>query len=236
LGFLKSDGKFIYLDTNYAEFYIPMYYFQESDFAEDLGDTIKTLGIFKIKINNEFHIFNAPSMIELFVIDSIESTLKIQGDTEETQYKILKYQKGQKIMNSYMIEDSSNAESFMNLILKGKIPNLIKYSDSIKIWRKNQELNSVNLGIPSTKEELIMSVAYRYNKNPEMKFSHAINDIPGITEYDYQMNNIRQICQYTSTFSSLVFEDIDSMITTSLNRTKNHGNEAFSPVEMLFKL
>ena len=50
------------------------------------------------------------------------------------------------------------------------------------------------------------------------------------------MASIRKICQYASTFSSITFEDIDSMITTSVNRAREKKPEADTPVEMLFKL
>ena len=50
------------------------------------------------------------------------------------------------------------------------------------------------------------------------------------------MNRIREICQYTSTFTAVTYEDIDAMITTSLNRTKTKAPEAYSPVEDIIKL
>ena len=47
----RSDGVYICLDIPYCEFYIPMTYFEETnDFAEDLNDTIKVLGIFMVGI------------------------------------------------------------------------------------------------------------------------------------------------------------------------------------------
>ena len=57
-----------------------------------------------------------------------------------------------------------------------------------------------------------------------------------ISQFDYQTASIRQICQYTSTFTALTFEDIDSMITTSLNRSRNKGNEVDSPIERIIKM
>ena len=81
-------------------------------------------------------------------------------------------------------------------------------------------MNSVNLGVPSVIIELILSAAYRYKKDPTKKFSHVIGKDLNVSQFDYTMNNVRQICQYTSTFTALTFEDMDSMVTTSLNRAK----------------
>jgi hypothetical protein len=116
------------------------------------------------------------------------------------------------------------------------VPSIVPYEKSLQIWQKNQELNSANLGVPSVIEELILSVMYRDKNDPGTKFSHVIGKDVNVSQYDYVMNNIRQICQYTSTFTALTFEDIDSMITTSLNRTRTNGHEAYSPIESLIKL
>ena len=85
-------------------------------------------------------------------------------------------------------------------------------------------------------EELILAVAYRYKKDPSRKFAQVAGKDDNVSMFDYVMNNIRAICQYTSTFTGLTFEDMDSMITTSLNRTKTKGNESSSPLEDLIKL
>ena len=57
-----------------------------------------------------------------------------------------------------------------------------------------------------------------------------------VSDYDYKMASIRQICQYSSTFTALTFEDFDSMVTTSLNRTAEHKSEQESPLEKIIKM
>ena len=242
MSYFKSDNKFIYLEAEYAEFYIPKYYFDESSpFGEDLGSIMKCLGVFDVGIFEngklkEMKVLNLPTWIEFFVVDSEEREVKLPNDDESTICKVLKYNKGHKIMNSSIIKDSSNVESYVNFILKGKIPSIVPYEKSLQIWRKNQEMNSANLGVPSVIEELILSVSYRDKKNPGKKFAHVIGKDPSVSQYDYTMNNIRQICQYTSTFTAMTFEDMDAMITTSLNKTRLKGEEAVSPIEDLIKL
>ena len=50
------------------------------------------------------------------------------------------------------------------------------------------------------------------------------------------MKSIREMCQYTSTFNGVTFEDFDSMVTTSLNRTREHIEDPESPIEAILKL
>lgn len=242
MGYFKSDGKYIYLDAPHAEFYIPKFYFDKSGaFAEDLGITIKVLGVFNIGIfengnRKDLRVFNVPTWIDLYVSNYEDRNVELPGFNEPVPCKVILYDNGNKITDATTIEDSSNVESFLDFILKGKVPAMIPYDKTIQIWRKNKELNSVHLGVPSVIEELILAVAYRYNKDPSRKFGQVAGNNDDISMFDYVMNNIRAICQYTSTFTGLTFEDIDSMITTSLNRTKNKGYESSSPLEDLIKL
>ena len=242
MAYFRSDGKYIYLEAQMCEFYIPKYYFDSTaGFAEDKGDIVKALGVFDVGFFEngqlkEMRVLNIPTWVDFFVIDGDDIDVNLPGEEGMTPCKVLRYQKGHKIMNSGTLENSSNVESYLNFIMKGKVPSIVPYEKSLQIWRKNQAINSANLGVPSVIEELILSTSYRYKKNPGIKFAHVIGADLNISQFDYVMNNIRQICQYTSTFTALTFEDIDSMVTTSLNRTRTNGYEAYSPIEALIKL
>ena len=137
-------------------------------------------------------------------------------------------------MSSSVIQDSSNAESYMNLIIKGKLPQCIPYSKMMESWSTNLELNNVGFGVMNVIEEMILATMCRDKRDPSKKFCQVVTTEP-LNDFDYKMNNVRQICQYTSTFNALTFEDMDSMITTSLNRTKSKGVETPSPVEVILK-
>lgn len=241
--YFKSDGKFIYLEAEYAEFYIPKYYFDDTGkFAEDLGSTVRALGVFDVGFFSngqlkEMRVLNIPTWTDFFVNDSEDRNVSLPRDEEgSVPCKVLKFNKGHRIISSSIVEDSSNAESYLDFVLKGKVPSIVPYSKSIQIWRKNKELNSVHLGVPSVIEEMILSCAYRDMNNPSRKFAEVIGKDPKVSQYDYIMNNIRQICQYSSTFAGITFEDIDSMITTAINRTRTKGMEQYSPIEELLKL
>ena len=75
------------------------------------------------------------------------------------------------------------------------------------------------------------------NRNPAdlpQKFA-AVAGKENVSDYGYATASIRQICQYNSTFTALTYEDMDSMITSSLNRSRENKKETVSPVEQIIK-
>lgn len=238
----RSDGTFIYLKAPYCEFYIPQSFFKSTaGFAEDRGEVIRGMGLFDVGIFNdgklvEIKTLNIPTWIELFVHESENRDVKLPGSDGLVPCKVLIYYSGAKVMSSSIIEDSSNVQSYLSLICGGKLPTSVPYGKSAQIWRKNQQMNGVHLGVPAVIEEMILSVAYRDKNNMGQKFCKVIGRNKNVSEYDYSMASIRQICQYASTFTALWFEDFDAMITTSLNRTRENKPEANSPLEKIIKM
>lgn len=243
MAYFRSDQKFIYLEQPYCEFYIPMSYFDGmAGFAEDMGTQIKVLGVFDVGFFEgdklkEIRVMNLPSWITVYVYDFEIRSVKLPGEEHPVQCKILKFYKGNKVMSSTIIEDSENAELYLKFVISGKIPSSVPYDTSLILWRKNQQINGVHLGVPSVIEELILSAVYRDKNNIGEKFSRVIGKDPkNVSQFDYKMVNVRQVCQFTSTFTAVTFEDIDSMITTSLNRTRNKEEEKPSPIEKVIKM
>jgi hypothetical protein len=237
----KSDGQFIYLESPYCEFYIPKYYFENNIFAEDYGSKIHCIGVFDVTFfgsNNEIlehRLLNLPTWIDIFVAESETRTVDLPNRGPESCL-VIKYIKGEKIMDDSNIEDSANVERFSNFILSGKIPAAVPYLKSILLWLKNQKINSASLGVPSVILDLVLASSYRWKENPAIKFAQVYGKEDQVSEFDYVMKRVREICQYTSTFTGLTYEDMNSMITSSLNRTRNHEQETYSPLEDLIKL
>ena len=241
--YFKSDDRFIYLQKPYCEFYIPTSYFDGANgFAQDMGASINVMGIFNIGFFEngklkEQKIMNLPSWITVYVYDSVNRSVALPGESDPTPCRVLQYYQGNKVMNASMVQDSENCERYLDFILKGKVPSSVPYDKSLELWRKNQYMNSVHMGVPSVIEELILSATYRDKNDISQKFSRVIGKDPkGVSQYAYKMVNVRQICQFTSTFTAVTFEDIDSMITTSLNRTREHKPETVSPIEKVIKM
>ena len=238
----KSDGNFIYLESPYCEFYIPQSFFKSTaGFAEDRGEMIRGIGLFDVGIFSdgklvEMKTLNIPTWIDMYVYESENRDVKLPGSDDPVPCKVLIYYQGAKVMNAKIIEDSSNAELYLKLICGGKIPTSVPYGKSAQLWRKNQRMNGVHLGVPAVIEEMILAVAYRDKDNLGQKFCKVIGQDKDVSEYDYSMASIRQICQYASTFTALWFEDFDAMVTTSLNRTRENKPEANSPLEKIIKM
>lgn len=242
MAFFRNDGNFIYA-TAPLEFYIPKYYFDDAfKFAENQRDSIKVLGVFDVGVLKngkvvEMKLMNLPTWIEVFTSVVEERSVELPNEEEKsTTCVVCKYMPGEKVMNSTLVKDSANVEAFMNFVLKGKIPAILKYGNALDVWIENQSINNAFLGVHDVSEEMILANSYRYKKDPSKKFAHVIGKNPSISEYDYVMINIRQICQYTSTFTALTFEDMDSMVTTSINRARTNSPEAYSPIEELIKM
>lgn len=239
MGVFRLEGTDILLDIPYCEFYIPMYYFDSSrNFATDLSEKISLLGIFNVGIFEngqlkEMKVFNVPSFIEIYVYDS-ELREVVLSNGQPMQCKVVKYLKDAKVMSAVVFENDEYAKSFLYFITSGALPKIIPYSKSLEVWKKNQSVNGVNFGVSSLYLELVLSTMFRNPNDLSQKFA-KIASKEGVSDYDYAVASIRQICQYNSTFTALTFEDMDSMITTSLNKSRNKVKEVPSPVEQVIK-
>lgn len=52
---------------------------------------------------------------------------------------------------------------------------------------------------------------------------------------DYLIANFRDICKYNSIFSSITFEDFDTMVGAALNVSRTNRKQIESPVEKIMK-
>lgn len=237
-----SNWKEIINTDKYMEFYIPEYFFDESNkFAIDTGDKINILGLFNVGIftNGKLDYIDTmmvPSQIDINVYESESRTIFLPG-TGSTPCRVVKYYQNNVVCKSFMIKDSTNAQTFLRCIIYGKLPSSIPYSKAHEIWKKNQTMNNVNFGIVNLIEEVVLRVMYRDKNNMANTFSKVIGQPNSkVSEYDYMMASVRQVCQYASTFSGITFEDFDSMVTTSINREREKKKETDSPLEAIFKM
>ena len=244
MNYLKSEKGYIILNgPSYAEIYIPKDNIDGSGSIGVMhGDIINILGILNISFFNndgkliETKLLKMPTWIDLFAVNRENRTMDLPGYDAPVPCIVITYTNGSKITPANTIQDSANCMAFLDVILKGKLPPNIPYSQTYELLSLNQQINSVNLGVPAMILELILSGVYRYKENPAIKYSRAAAKNPKISEYDYKMMNSRQVCQYTSTFTAMTFEDIDSMVTTSINKTKTHEPEPYVPTEDIIKM
>ena len=242
--YLKADKGYIVLaNAAYAEVYIPKDDIDGSGAIGVIqGDIINILGVLNISFFDSSgkklgtSLLKMPTWINLFAVNRENKTVELPGYDTPVPCVVVTYMTGNKLTTTTTIQDSANCMAFLDVVLKGKLPPTIPYSDAYELLSLNQEINGVNLGVPAMILELILSGVYRYKENPALKYSIVAAKNPKISEFDYKMMNSRQVCQYTSTFTAMTFEDIDSMITTSINKTKNKEPEPYVPTEDIIKM
>lgn len=242
--FLRDDGENIVFTGPYMEAYIPEFYF-EGKLGEDYGGSLQVFGLFNIRMFDakgkplKLETFNVPSMVTITPTE-VEERKQIQlleGDDGEIDlYRVAKFYKDGIVMKNSIPHDAANVELFISILFRGKVPKTIPYSQVLRIWQKNLDLNGVKLGVTSTILEVIISEIYRNKKKPEETFSKLIGKDPTVSEYAYRRANIREICARNSTFAALTFEDLDAMITSALNIKQYGKQESSSPVEKIVKM
>ena len=238
--YFSKDKEYVYLDSDYMEFYIPLEFFDQSKrFAQDFSSYIETLGLFYVGIFEKgklktYRIMNQPYTITVYVYDSENTTVDLP--TGSTPCKVLKYNKGAKLMNSRVIQDAQSSLQYLDMAMGGKVPGGIPYDKLAAIFQKNKAVNNVDFGVRPEVEELVVGLNYRNPKNLSQPFSLIYGGDLNVSPYDYITVGTRQICQYASTFASITFEDMDSMITTSINRARTKGHEQYSPIEQVIKM
>ena len=237
----RADEDYIYLNVPYCEFYIPTEYFaMGKKFAEDFTDKIHTIGLFNIGIFEDdklvdVKVFNVPIYLDIMVYDYDVRMIDV-GSGTPVECRVYKYYQDSIICRSFIAENSGVAQTFLQLIITGSMPGTIPYSQCLSVWRKNLELSGVNLGVSSAIMEMILAVMYRDAKDPSKKYCIRYGSSEDSSEFDYMSASIRQICQYNSTFTGIIYEDIDSMITSAINRNRNGKEEGETPMEKIIKM
>jgi len=183
-------------------------------------------------------ILNLPSLIYLYPSELGDVTMHMKNDPnpEPKKYKVCKFYKGDTVMPNSIPQDSSNAEVFIDIIFGNKLENNIPYNKLLDIWEKNLELNNVKMNVAASILEIIIAEIYRNKNNPNERFAKAIGNDPKMSQFDYRAASIREICSRNSTFAALTFEDMDAMITTSLNINKYNKKQVQSPIEKIIKM
>ena len=238
--YFKKENGFIYSDVEYMEFYVPLEFFDQTKrYAVDFSSYIETLGLFYVGIFKggqlqEYKVMKQPYQISVFVYDSEHKNVSLPSG--ETACKILKFNKGAKIMNAKIIQDAQTSLQYLDMVMGGKIPPSVPYDMAADVFQKNKMVNKVNFGVRPEVEEMVIALNYRNPNNLAEPFAKLYGSDLSVSPYAYKTVSTRQICQYASTFSSLTFEDMDSMITTSINRSRDKGVEQFSPVEEIIKM
>lgn len=241
----------IILNTEYAEAYIPFELYDDkaekkSSVVTEFGEGIKTIGLFNMRFfpsdtasrhSTPLRTFNYPNMIVTYPTSHDVSTIALERGDEPEKYIILKYYKGDIIMNSAIEMNSTNCEVFLNLIMKGKIPKTLNYQDILKSWEQNFDINGIDPGVPSLTLQLILSEQCRSFSNPALQYRKvAGKKAPGEGKEKYYIANMRTVASLTSVFNALTFENEGDMLMASINMTRENIPQFRSPIEKVLTM
>lgn len=238
--FLKNNGNSIVFTGHYLEIYIPEKFF-ETKLAQIEGSTVRTFGLLYCAVFDQKDkpivkdIINLPTTIYLNLKDIESRKLNLHENDTDGSYKVVKFYKDDNIMPAGLQPNSTNAEMFVDMLIGGKL-DYVPYDRLLEVWMTNLRLNKMKLGVSSAVLELILGELYRDKSDPSYKFSRAVNANPKISQYKYRAAGVRELCSRNSTFAALTFEDMDSMITSSLNMNKYNKKQSESPIEKVIKM
>ena len=250
---LLNDGKYIFINTPYAEAYIADELFDSatedpspSSLAYNNGDSIVTLGIFymrffdtdedtsKLREKTKVRTLTYPNKIETFPTGQMtRETLTINGITDK--YRVLRYYKGDILMSAASQKSANNVELFTKLVMAGKVPRSLSYDELYFTWKKNFEINAVNAAIPPVLIQAIISKVCRNPDNTSQEF-RKLTGVKKVDPHNYIMLSMNQISAYSSVMTSMAFERFAEKLTTSLIMTKEGTQQERSPIEQVITM
>lgn len=237
----KSDDQFVYVTDDYMEAYIPLMFFDQTKrYAVDFSTYIETLGLvycglFSSGSLSEIKLMKHPYRIKLYVYESETRVIDLPAEGK-TVCRVLKYTQGTRFMDAMIVQDAQSSLQYLDMSMAGKIPKAVPYDKAAEALQKNKSVNHVSFGVRNEVEEMILALSYRVPGKLNKRFAELYGGDLSVSPYAYVSVNTRQACQYSSTFSALTFEDMDSMITTSLNRSRENKKEDWAPIESIIKM
>jgi hypothetical protein len=119
--------------------------------------------------------------------------------------------------------------------MNGKLPKTLDYAKLADMWWRNLNLADISFKVPSKIYECIIATIYRDPNDITQRFGQYYGKSSSISGYKYQTGNIRDIVESLSTFSGIVYEDINRMITSGINNSLEGREEPVSPLEKIMK-
>lgn len=229
----EKDGK-IYTNQ-YLEIHVPLNYFDDK-FAVDRGSLVETIGLLFVTpyIDGKSQgkkLLNIPTAIEIMLYDSINEEIQVHG--KPVKVMTLKYMKDSYVLHQTVQKGREVAGAFLNLMLMGKLPDVLNYPKVLDIWWRNLEISGVSYKVPSKIYELIIANIYRNPNNTKERFGELYGKQSPPDGFNYETGNVRDVVEGLSTFSGMIFEDINRMITSGINNSLDGIEEPVSPLEKI---
>jgi len=220
--------------SQFLEIYVPTDY-EEDNFMVDQGITVETFGLLFVRgitdgIEGPIQLLNIPTMITIQVYDSSSGTINVHG--QQVDVMICRYLPNSLVMGQTIIEGRDKAETFLKLVMAGKLPRVLNYGRLADIWWRNLEISGISFNVPSKIYELILATVYRARGNPKKRYGEIYGK-GNSSGYDYETASVRDIVASLSTFSGIAFEYMNKMITSGINNSLEGVEEPISPLEKI---
>lgn len=251
-GELIAENGNIILAAHKMEAYIPIELFDEDRSTTDVthaavastyGEGFRVIAIFSVRIAKTekddiskmpLKTYNYPQLIETYPSSSYDAELTLPGSIEPQKYRVFVYEKGDIVQSQNIVRNADNCTKFMDVLIKGKLPNTLKYEEVFKAWIRNFEINDINPGIPYMYLQFIISELYRVNGKPSEYFRMIYGK--DMTRNDYAPTNMRGSVATSSVFTGQTFEHMGRMLTTGITMTRNGTKQKRSPIEDILSM
>ncbi len=234
----------LYLEEGVLEYCIWEDYIEKNT-ATISGRSVNTIGLLPVRYFKDKQTKSptwvgtsmVATMVNLYPT-SIDTgvPLKIYPSSDEKPYTLCRFEAGDRIMHTGIVQDLDNVVLFLEMVLNGRIDCNIPYFKLSKAWMNNMFWNKVGLGVPASLLSIIIQTICRYKDNLDIPFIQAYAKNPKLSEVDYRFTNARAICASQSIFGALSFEDQNYMIDYSLNTTATGRQQTDTPLEKIIKL
>ena len=209
-----GDGELIY--------YVPQKYF-DLNITRINGEYVETIGIFRYcNFSNsgkadKVRDFKCPTMIRCkpSFIEKINN-FQLEGTKEPNSYQALKFRDNDELICELEVsQDIANVEKFMNLLIRGNLPDHIPYNELHEYMIMNAQANGFNYKVSNQIMGMVISELCRNEKNLSEPFRYTdMNDMKA-----YKMITITKVPKYTSPYTAITSENPDEAIAGALITT-----------------
>ncbi len=205
--------------------YVPEKYFDRR-VAEIIGEYIEILGIFDYTVqeigsskNIGLHQFRFPNIFTTrpSQVDKVKG-IKLTGDSEPTDYRILRYRDGDEVVvSTEVVQFIGNVEKFINLwYILGYITNTIPYDKLHEYIIENMDLNGESYGLNAQMFGFTISELCRSSKDSNIPFRLSGSN----NMHAYKSMSIKEISKLISPYTAIISEDFDtSLVYAMMNDT-----------------
>lgn len=154
----------------------------------------------------------------------------VDEDEESTDYRVLRFKKGDKIVvSTHVPQNIDNVEIFFKLfLLTAKFPTTIPYDKMHEYFIENAKLNAFNYGLNMQIFGILVSEIARCKNDISKPFRFSnMNDM-----HNYRPISIKLSPKFVSPFASITSENFDQSLMGAIT-TENHKTTPLEKVLMM---